>query len=211
MAGDPWSEHQCRCERCGTLREASRDAAWIVLCSEEPDYIKQMAWDTKHVVGQLIEALHRQHVPECYTERFGEERKTGLGYLTPGEDVVMGDDEEYDHMDEDTSVQKGGEQQGPSELEQGLREPALTDEESAIVLDDQAEGGKGEVKRNLTEWESAKVLAAQEEKDARVADRTAYFAQMQASYEANGPLKNDEVNPRHELRICRWYGGDVLW
>ncbi|KAK5676200.1 hypothetical protein LTS10_011012 [Elasticomyces elasticus] len=180
-----------------------------------------MAWTTKHVVRQLVEALRWQHVPECYTERFEVERKTGLGYRTLGEDIIMGDDVDeypanaapgfvrshetrpgwcYIAMSPSTSRQprempgtllggwlkrcigslclngrgrvcsEDGEQQGPDELE-GLGEPALTDEELTIVLEHQAEGGEGEVKCYATEWESAKVLAAQAEKDARATEQ----------------------------------------
>ncbi|KAK4912728.1 hypothetical protein LTR49_018901 [Elasticomyces elasticus] len=165
-----------------------------------------MAWNTKQVVGQLVEALHQQHVPECYTECFGEERKTGLGYHAFGEDVVMADNvNEYPVVEEEEvqRVDEGG--------VGGLGESAQTDADPAMVQDDLVEGDVGEVKLNLTEWESAKTLAAQAEKIARAADRTAYFAQMQALYKANGPFKNRKVNPRHELRVCRWYSSDTLW
>ncbi|KAK5738794.1 hypothetical protein LTR17_005729 [Elasticomyces elasticus] len=211
MGGDPWSEHQCRCERCTRLREVTRDAAWMVLHSDEPDHVKATAWDARYAVGRLVEALHRQHMPQCYKGDFEEAERKGLGYSVMEVDDDTSYDEGYDRMDEDIPVQKDKEQQGPDELDQGFREPALTDEESTIVLDDQAEGDEGEVRRNLTEWESAKALAAQEEKDAGAVERTADFAHMQAKYEANGPFKNHEVNPRHELRTCRLYGDDVPW
>ncbi|KAK3623486.1 hypothetical protein LTR56_021576 [Elasticomyces elasticus] len=159
MGGDPWSDHQCSCERCTTLRQTSRDANWIDMYSTEPEHVKRAARATKHAVGGLVEALHREHVPQCYTLEFEEEEKFGLGYNDMGDIDNSGYDYHYEYESEGEEVGDEGVEGEGYEVERALRDLEVDDDAVRSVFDQDIKDHEEGVKHHDTDPGVAEKLA----------------------------------------------------
>ncbi|KAK5738795.1 hypothetical protein LTR17_005730 [Elasticomyces elasticus] len=66
MSGDPWGVNRCECDGCEALRVAHQEAKWICGHRREPAHVREAAEGTLAGMQKLIEALHREHMPQYY-------------------------------------------------------------------------------------------------------------------------------------------------